>query len=187
MEGRNLVTFADEAEVLHVTVRRRLPFRAVNRPDMPGYRKDMQRHHLLPRQVLRAKCFNAMFTAIGCERIGFEDFRANGLLLPASADAVLATGLPLHRGPHRIYNDLVAERVGQMEAHWRGASIRTPTLAREDTLLRIDLLQRALRRRLMQGEKRGFTLNRFDPFRAGVDFTELDAMADVLWSASADD
>ncbi len=144
----------------------------------------MQRHHLLPRQLLRADYFGGLFGALGQQHVGFDDFRANGLLLPASTSAALTSGLPLHRGPHRIYNELVAHRVGQVEASWSRAHLRTPILAREEALMRIGLLQRALRRRLLDRNTRGFVLNRKDPFRAGIDFRELDAMAEALWSAT---
>lgn len=51
--------------------------------------------------------------------------------------------------------------------------------------MRLQLLQAALRRSLMQRKGPASTLNRKDPFRAGVDFRALDAMADAIWSATA--
>lgn len=48
-------------------------------------------------------------------------------------------------------------------------------------MLRIELLQRALRRRLLDPLGRRFALNRRDPLRQAADFAELDAMADALW------
>ena len=95
--------------------RARLPFRAVNRKDTPGYQPGMQRHHLLPCQLLSERCFGPLFDSIGRDRLGFDDFRSNGLLLPASGESALRLRLPLHRGPHRDYNAMVAERVGQIE------------------------------------------------------------------------
>ena len=41
-----------------------------------------------------------MLEMVGTERIGFDDFRSNGLLLPANDTAAVRIGLPLHRGPH---------------------------------------------------------------------------------------
>ena len=161
-----------------------MPFRSVNRRGRSGFLEDMQRHHLLPRQLLRDDCFGELFQVLGQRYVGFDDFRANGLLLPASTSAALTTGLPLHRGPHRIYNELVAQRVGKVEASWKRTNLRSPEMAREEALMRLSLLQSALRRRLMQRERGALVLNRKDPFRAGVDFTELDAMAELLWSAS---
>ncbi|QZH74868.1 MAG: AHH domain-containing protein [Erythrobacter sp.] len=162
--------------------RKYIGFRMVNRPGAPGYRPFMQRHHLLPRQLLGTTCFAPLFATLGCESIGFDDFRTNGLLLPASAEAALETGLPLHRGPHRNYNQMVAERVGQIEAGWRRSGLRNPSLARDEALVRLALLQNGLRRQLLQREGRLATLSRKDPFRAGLDFTELDALAEMLWT-----
>ena len=95
-----------------------LPFRSVNRRDKPGHQSGMQRHHLLPCQLLSARCFGPLFDAIGRDRLGVDDFRSNGLLLPASGESEVRTQLPLHRGPHRDYYAMVAERVGQIEGDW---------------------------------------------------------------------
>lgn len=161
-----------------------LSFRAVNRPGAADYEAGLQRHHLLPRQLLSQRCFGPLFDAIGRERIGFDDFRSNGLLLPASDRAALRIGLPLHRGPHRSYNAVVIERVGQVEAGWSARRVRSPDAALEEALMRLALLQRALRRRLMEPLRAPFLLNRRDPLGAGSDFSELDAMADALWGAT---
>jgi hypothetical protein len=163
--------------------RARLPFRAVNRRDAPGFRPGMQRHHLLPRQLLGARCFGPLFEAIGRGRLDFNDFRLNGLLLPANDSAAVRIGLPLHRGPHRSYNAMVAERVGQVEGAWSAVRLRAPEAALDQALMRLDLLQRALRRRLLSPARR-LRLNRRDPLGAGFDFSELDAMADSIWGAT---
>lgn len=80
-------------------VRARIPFRSVNLPGKPGYQRGMQRHHLLPRQLLGQRHFARLLDRIGRERIGFDDFRFNGLLLPAVEKAAVVLGLPLHRAP----------------------------------------------------------------------------------------
>lgn len=158
-----------------------LPFRAVNRPEKPGHDPGMQRHHLLPRQLLSRRCFGLLFDEIGRVRIGFDDFRSNGLLLPASAPAALRIGLPLHRGPHRDYNALVLERVGQVEASWSVLRLRAPEIALDEAVLRLRLLQKALRRRLLDPVRKRLTLSRFDPLGREVDFAQIDAMVDALW------
>lgn len=160
-----------------------LPFRAVNRMGHPGFDPAMQRHHLLPRQLLRQHSTAALLRAVGRDRLCFDDFRRNGLLLPATARSALRIGLPLHRGPHRTYNELVSERVGQIEASWARSRKQTPEAALTDALARLELLQRALRRRLLDQQRR-LLLNRNDPFGSGVDFTELDALANDLWPAT---
>ena len=124
-----------------------------------------------------------MFDALGPANVGFEDFRKNGLLLPASEEAAIRLALPLHRGPHREYNELVIERVGSIERSWSVDSRKKPRDALEEALERLDLLQRALRKRLLADQRR-LVLNRKDPIGTGFDFTELDAMAEQLWKAT---
>jgi hypothetical protein len=133
--------------------------------------------------VLSRRCFGSLFAYIGSEAIGFDDFRRNGLLLPATEDATLRTGMPLHRGPHRRYNEVVLERVGRIEERWATDSGKDRSLAMLEALERLTLLQLALKRRLMN-ERRRMVLNSKDPLGAGFDFAELDAMAERLWSAT---
>jgi hypothetical protein len=91
------------------------------------------------------------------------------------------SGLPLHRGPHRTYNALVAERVGQIELAWSRERRRDARTAGQTAIMRFDLLQRALRRRLLDPHQGSLRLSRKDPFRSGQDFADLDAMAESLW------
>lgn len=118
-------------------------------------------------------------TQLGIERLGIHDFRRNGQMLPASQDVARRVGLPLHRGPHRAYNELVLERVGQIEADW-SRNRRKGAEADYVALMRFDLLQRALRRRFL--DPRNWSrvpLNTRDP---ALDFSHLDEMADLFWS-----
>ncbi len=161
-----------------------LPFRSVNRSEAPGYNPGMQRHHLLPRQLLSRRCFGPLLEEIGRGRVGFDDFRSNGLLLPASDSAALAIRLPLHRGPHRDYNAMVIERVGQVEASWSALRSRAPEIALDEALMRLRLLQGALRRRLLDPAGKPFTLNRHDPIGRAYDYAELDGMVEALWPAT---
>jgi A nuclease family of the HNH/ENDO VII superfamily with conserved AHH len=161
--------------------RQGLSFRAVNHRDAPGYDAGLQRHHLLPRQLLSRRCFGPLFESLGRENVGFDDFRSNGLLLPASDPAAVRLGLPLHRGPHRCYNALVIERVGHIETSWSSDRLRAPETALAEALFRLGLLQKALRRRLLDQRRKRFSLNRSDPFGRPVDYSELDALADLLW------
>ena len=164
--------------------RGRLPFRSVNPRGTPGYDPGLQRHHLLPRQLLSRRCFAAMFDALGIRATGFDDFRANGVLLPAREEDVWRTLLPLHRGPHRDYNGMVIDRVGRIESAWAVCCLCDPQKAGEQALMQLGLLQRALRRRIFD-QSRPIMLNRRDPSSRQPDFTELDAMAEVLWAAAA--
>lgn len=163
-----------------VPARPRIPFHTVNRKGTLGHDPGLQRHHLLPRQSLKRACFARLFEAVGRERIGFSDFRRNGLLLPAAESASLRLGLPLHRGPHRDYNEMVIERIGQIERYWSVQRFRAPEVALGQAGMRLALLQRALRRSLLDGRRR-FQLNRKCPLGTGYDFSDLDAMAEKLW------
>lgn len=102
---------------------------------------------------------------------------------PANDSAAVRIGLPLHRGPHRDYNAVVIERVGQIEAGWSVTRFRAPEVALMEAYQRLELLQRALRRRLLAQHRR-MRLNTRDPLGSGIDFSELDAMADLLWPAT---
>lgn len=159
-----------------------IAFRAVNARGAPDYDPGLQRHHLLPRQLLGQRCFGRMFAEVGRVRVGFDDFRRNGLLLPATEAASVRMGMPLHRGPHRRYNEVVIARVGRIEARWAIVRRVDDEAALAEALLRLHLLQGALRRQLL-AQRRRVLLNRNDPLGAGFDFTELDAMAENLWAA----
>ena len=167
-------------------VRGTLPFSRVNRAGEPGHQAGMQRHHLLPTQLLSARCFGLMFERIGRDHVGFDDFRRNGLLLPANERSAVRIGLPLHRGPHRHYNEMVVERVGQVEEGWSAMRPRAPEIALEQALMRLTLLQSALRRRLLADTRR-LRLNRFDPLGTGRDFSQIDALVEDLWCETGRD
>lgn len=121
-----------------------IPFRSVNKRGAPDYDPGLQRHHLLPRQILGRRCFGSMFAELDRRQVGFDDFRANGLLLPATEDATIRTGMPLHRGPHRQYNELVIERVGRVEQRWQVERQSNAEAAQAEALMRLQLLQSAL-------------------------------------------
>lgn len=166
----------------HRQTRTVIAFRSVNARGSDGYDPGLQRHHLLPCQLLSQRCFGAMFAEVGRGRVGFDDFRRNGLLLPATEKASIRTGMPLHRGPHRRYNEVVIARVGRIEAHWSLVRRADSEAALIEALMRLHLLQSALRRQLL-AQRRRVVLNRKDPLGTGFDFTELDAMAEALWAA----
>ena len=165
------------------TKRTALSFRSINRRGAPEYDPGLQRHHLLPRQLLGKNCFGTMFGAIGRRNVGFDDFRSNGLLLPCKEDTAIRLCMPLHLGPHSAYNEMVMSRVGQIENDWSHCRNDDPSRAIEDALFRLSLLQSALRKRLLD-DRRRIILNRKDPVGSGYDFDELDAMADALWDAT---
>ena len=188
MEGVTVTTRAGERSARGAAApvqRTRIAFRSVNQPGTPGHRQGMQRHHVLPRQLLGKSCFSRLLDTVGRDRAGIDDFRTNGLLLPSLEQAAQVLGLPLHRGPHTRYNEVVMERLGQIEAGWQQHRLRNSEHAAQDVLMRMRLLQQALRRSLLKPAMRFCRLNRRDPLWQEPDFADLDAMADLLWAASA--
>lgn len=163
-----------------------LSFRAVNQIGHVGHDPGLQRHHLLPFQLVSSSSLRSLMQTIGRRRIGFDDFRRNGLLLPAKEDSARLLGLPLHRGPHRVYNEVVMERVGRIEASWSRSRAARPDSAMAEALFRLDLLQAALRRRLLAPAGRTMVLNRRDPSVKPPAFDDLDAMAELLWAETAE-
>lgn len=163
-----------------------LPFRSVNRPRAADYSPGMQRHHVLPCQVGAARCFSRLFDAIGTDRAGLDDFRRNGVLLPATEANARLLALPLHRGPHRHYSSMVMMRIGRIEQHWSRERLRGSDRATVEAAQRVNLLRRALRKGLLDPRRGKPALNRRDPALAPDAFSELDAMADLLWAESAD-
>ena len=164
--------------------RAKLPFWAVNQPGSPGYRPGMQRHHILPRAALYQPFVQHLLDCVGRERMAIDDFRSNGLLLPAVEQAAQVLGLPLHRGPHARYNEVVLARLGQLEAGWQRHRLHDPERAAAELLMRMRLLQATLRRALLQRSPGCVQLNHSDPAWHTVDFSDLDAMADSLWTIS---
>lgn len=152
----------------------------VNRSGSRTYDPALQRHHLLPSQLLSLPCFSPMMVRLGEERIGFHDFRRNGMLLPAREDAVRRLALPLHRGPHREYNAMVIDRVGQIEQRWSHERAGYGLSADRNAVLALARLQQGLRRELLD-QRRPLRLNSKDPLNAGFDFSSLDTLAEMLW------
>ena len=159
-----------------------LPFAAVNRAGSVGYVAGLQRHHRLPRVLVGQRCFARLIEVVGATA-AFEDFRRNGMLLPATESAAVRMGLPLHRGPHGAYSEMVRERLGGIEAAWVLARDRDSDQAGVAALRALTALQADLRRSLLD-PRRTVRLNRSDPLGAGVNFTRIDAMAETLWGAT---
>lgn len=164
-------------------MRQSIPFRQVNRRGTPQHDPTVQGHHLLPRQLLSLGWFARLLAAVGYRQVGFDDFRRNGLLLPAHEEAVWRLALPLHRGPHRDYNAMVFEKVGAIERRWSYRCRRRPEAARDDALADLASLQSELRYALLN-DRIPVRLNRRDPLRPSPDFSSLDALAEDLWRST---
>jgi hypothetical protein len=126
-----------------------------------------------------------MIATLGFERTGFDDFRCNGMLLPATESAAQQMLMPLHRGPHRHYNELVIERLGAIERRWSVRPRMRSQAIHGEALARIELLQSALRLRLLD-TRQPLRLDPRVPIGSGKHFERLDAMAEALWRATGD-
>jgi hypothetical protein len=89
-----------------------LTFREVKkRVKVPGFHC----HHIIPAEVVEKPAFRTMFNRIGAIGFDFQSFHQNGMYLPCTEENAAAFGLPLHRGPHPLYNQIVCERIAAFE------------------------------------------------------------------------
>jgi hypothetical protein len=136
---------------------------------------------LIPVGVFASKAFSPAFDAIRADGFDGRYFDRNGVFLPATEAAALRSGLSLHRGPHRRYNELVAYRIA---AIFRDHSyVRYRQSARRDAVERINLLVNALRNVLTRSPPY-MSLNQRDPFHNGVNFDNIDAACEAIWNAT---
>ena len=140
----------------------------------------MQRHHLLLCQSLSFPCFGRLFDKLGLWRFGFDDFRRNGLLLPSREEAAVGLSIPLYRGPHRDYNEMVIEKVGRIEQSWSRRRSRSDDGRHIEALDRLARLQDRLRLNLLD-QRRTPHLSSKDPRSWAPDLADLDALAEDLW------
>jgi hypothetical protein len=130
------------------------------RGDVSELYKNFQQHHIIPIAVLNHAAFKSKFESL--EQYGFSphDFTANGILLPCTESAAQKYKLPLHRGPHRHYNDLVFECVSIIFSRHdlkTGAESRLYQIVND-----LSELQASLKAMLRQGRALIF-LNSYDP------------------------
>lgn len=149
----------------------------------------VQRHHLIPVSVLRRAQVGMMLTALATHARVLTAFPANGVLLPSTDAGVAATGWALHRGPHPVYNDVVAHRVERIRAQFVRLAPDDIDAARRIAVRQMRRLQVQTRRALTlpavliddaDGD-RVATLNHRDPMRLIGDATALDAAIDRLF------
>jgi hypothetical protein len=76
-----------------------------------GGRSEFQLHHVLPVGVFGHDNFSNGFQRLRADGFDPRFYSVNGLFLPATESAALRWKMPMHRGPHRRYNELVAVRV----------------------------------------------------------------------------
>lgn len=140
-----------------------------------------QSHHLIPVGVFSCPAFGHSFERLRGDGFDVSNFVHNGIFLPSTEAAALRARMPLHRGPHRRYNDLVAYRVAAILREMDVGHRRFH--ARCDAVERLKLLTAALRNTLHRRHP-PMSLNQRDPFASNVDFLALDSACDLLWSAT---
>lgn len=140
-----------------------------------------QSHHLIPVGVFSRFGFAQQFRILRHDGFDVCNFRQNGLFLPSTEIAAIRSGLPLHRGPHRHYNDLVAYRVAVILRDMTNRQCQFA--ARRDAVQRLAILTAALRNILHQRHPL-IALNQRDPFGTRADFTELDGACDRNWQVT---
>jgi hypothetical protein len=129
-------------------------------------------HHIIPISVIENRSLARIFGR--ARSAGFEpqDFITNGMHLPATEELAVAFRLPLHRGPHRLYNEIVATQV----ADWS-------RLGPKELVKRISLLQTSLRLGLRRNP---VSIN--DAAAIGhalaEDFRQLDAAISLLYGST---
>lgn len=120
---------------------------------LPGFHS----HHIIPRQVVERQAFARFFGNV--RSLGFlpNDFSTNGIYLPCTEELAEVFALPLHRGSHRLYNELVSEHVA-----------RLATLPVQQSLRGLGELQTDLRQALRRSGKGKINLIR-NPMRSDLE------------------
>ena len=145
---------------------------------MPSFREVKRRvrgpgfhcHHVIPIEVIEKPVFRTLFRTMRELGFDFDDFRQNGLYLPCTEENAAAFRLPMHRGPHPVYNQVVSERISAIEG--LGSHIQ---------LLELYRLQGALKAALRNNEV-SLRKGRRNPMAANVDFEPIEIAAYRLWN-----
>jgi A nuclease family of the HNH/ENDO VII superfamily with conserved AHH len=122
--------------------------------------KNFQQHHLIPIAVLKNNVLLHYFNIL--EQHGFSphDFTSNGILLPSTVSAAEKHNLPLHRGPHKYYNDLVFDCVQIIISRYDFVACNENEMS--GALNDLTKLQASLKAMLRQGKALVF-LSNYDP------------------------
>lgn len=135
--------------------------------------KNFQRHHIIPVEIFSGPAHNKLFLSV--RHLGFSphDFATNGILLPSSESAAVQCRMPLHRGPHPRYNEMVWEWVDRITKVTKCDQSGAARLAQ------IRILQHYLRTQLHISNPL-LCLNRRDPMRSNVNFDKLEKHAAII-------
>lgn len=150
---------------------------------LPFY-SDLQQHHIIPLAVFCS--FELRWKFVLLEDFGFQprDFSSNGLLLPSTEAAAQRLKMPMHRGPHRYYNDLVFECVNLIFAPFDFDKITHQE--KQHVADEIAKLQATLKAMLRQN-RCNLRLNRNCPNNRDCINSHLDMAASILVSMIEDE
>lgn len=156
-------------------------FARVNVKGSEGYQAKYQRHHLIPVAVKNLSELWFARTLLLEAGFCFDDFTTNGLLLPSCEKEAVKAGLPLHRGPHPLYNEFVIEHIviiAKMAERCNEIS-----LIRSQLINQIRSLQKTLATSLLNHPAGNLYLHKRDPVRSRMDFSFVDSHIDKLHAA----
>lgn len=144
-----------------------LSFRDVKRRvRIPGFHC----HHLIPLEIIEKPAFRTLFRSMGELGADFDNFCQNGMYLPCTEENAAAFRLPLHRGPHPVYNQIVCERIDAMAGLGPNGQFCVMQRLQHD-------LKAALRRNALPLRKRAR-----NPFMPNPGFDTMEAAAFRLWN-----
>lgn len=141
------------------------------------------RHHLLPTHVLHFPDLHRYLSSFADPELWLGDFRRNGMFLPSDERIAQRECLPLHRGPHRVYNDIVIETLDGLRQRFvrAGTSIRIQMTA-------VNGLQRNLRTLLrLSARNADIALGSRDPFGSSSALSAIDRQTDLLFVQAMQD
>ncbi|HMS19349.1 AHH domain-containing protein [uncultured Sphingorhabdus sp.] len=145
---------------------------------MPSFREVKRRvrvpgfhcHHIIPVEIIEKPAFKTLFGNVRAMGFDFDDFHRNGLYLPCTEQNAAAFGLPLHRGPHPVYNQVVSECIAALEK-----------LTLHAQLLELHNLQGMLKTALRNNEV-PLRKGRRNPANSDLDFESVEIAAYRLWN-----
>jgi hypothetical protein len=90
------------------------PFASVNSRGSPNYLDGWHKHHVFTSQCRNDRELHLIFVAMEARGVSLNDFRFNGMLLPAVERESHRANLPLHVVGHKFYNHGLLEHLHQI-------------------------------------------------------------------------
>lgn len=141
-------------------------------------RSGWHRHHLLPRDIENYPDLASFIASSTGNLASLGNFDVNGMFLPAVEQLAARERLPLHRGPHRHYNEYV---IAMLEGIRKSASSRKLPPSQGQRAIR--WLQATLRLALKASARNAdVALSSRDPFGPAAILLALDNETDALFA-----